>query len=113
MSTSQFQNASRTILIFETFQDATPEAYAFRNGSPHFSGPAGLPICMHNGKMNVVFGDGHAAAVFPPDTWSSAYFGSYLPRPGSTRGTYVRGNYTGEMPDMWVPFWPYQNYPSQ
>ncbi len=113
MNTSQFASSARTILIFETFQDATPEAYAYRNGSPQFAGPAGLPVCMHAGRMNVVFGDGHSAAVFPPDTWSSTLYGSYLAKFGATRATYARGNYTGELPDMWVPSWPYQNYPSQ
>ncbi len=109
LNVAQISNASATILLFETYQDAT--GYAYRNGSPNFAGPGGLPVCMHNGRMNVVYCDGHAATVFPPDTWGSTVIGQYIPTPLGKTPKRVRGNSTGQLPDQWVPFWPYQNYP--
>lgn len=116
INTSQLSNSSQTILFFETYQQA--DATAYRNGSPHFrDNNGGEPTCMHNGKMNIVLCDSHAALVFPPETWSAdrplggPNVGMYRPRPTvkavPARGTYAR------VPDMWVPFENFQNYPSQ
>ncbi len=115
---SQLSHPANTIVFFETYQDATPEAYAFRNGSPDFKGgDGGEPTCMHNGKMNVALGDGHVQTVFPPQTWSAQtstggmHRGAYRPRVGANPKL-VQGSYPS-LPDMWMPFEGYTNYPSQ
>ncbi len=118
LNSALLENASRTIMIFETFQESIPEAYAYRNGSPHFDvdskgEPLGMPMCNHKGKMNVVFCDGHAAAVFPPDTWTDQLYGRYVLKPQGRVFYRVKGNYHGLLPDMWVPFVGYTKYPSQ
>lgn len=112
-------NTAKTIMIFESWQDNTPEKYCWRNGSPFMAGSGdtryGKPAAMHNGKMNTVFVDGHAASVDPAETWAATVNGSmlrgnYLPKPDA-RPKLVQGSYKGEMPDMWVPYWPYNKYP--
>lgn len=120
---SQLQCPSRTIMLFETYQD--PDSgymYAYRNGSMHFPGPGGLPMCMHGGRMEVLYCDGHAASVYPPDTWAGTVQGRFFKRPFFARSSAysadrdaprVSGTQGGDMPDNWVPFWPYANYPSQ
>lgn len=121
MPSSMLEAPSRTILYFETNQDNTPDAYAFRNGSPHFrTGTGGEPTCYHNGRMNAVFCDGHVESVFPPDTWARTLpagvggnpRGLYRPKPGA-RPIMVLGNYEGPLPDNWVPNSSYDRYPSQ
>lgn len=109
LNTSALEGPVKTIMLFETYQDTSPDAYAYRNGSPKFAGPEGLPLCMHSGKMNVMFCDGHAGSVFPPDTWSDAVPWQYITKFGGSIKR-VRGNYAG-LPDMWVPFSNFENYP--
>ncbi len=115
---SQLSHPSSTILFFETYQDTTPEAYAYRNGSPDFKdGTGGEPTCMHNGKMNVAMCDGHVQLVFPPETWSpqtrsgGMHRGAYRPA-ASVKPKLAQGTCLAQ-PDMWMPFEGFQNYPSQ
>ncbi len=110
LKASAVEDGSRTILIFEGYQDYTNEVYCYRNGSPVIDGPEGLPVCMHSGKMNAVFCDGHVETVFPPDTWAAGRWGRYVAKPNSFVFYRVRGGWTGPMPDRWAPFWPYDKY---
>jgi len=107
---SAVEAPQRCILIFEGYQDYTSEAYCYRNGSPVIEGPEGLPVCMHSGRMNAVFCDGHVETVFPPDTWAAGRWGRYVARPNSFVFYRVRGGWTGPLPDRWAPFWPYDKY---
>jgi len=107
---SMLENPSRTIMFFEGYQDYSSEAYCYRNGSPVFEGPSGLPVCMHAGKMNAVFCDGHVQATFPPATWAVGRKGYYIAKPNSAVFYRMDGTCAGPMPDMWAPFWPYDKY---
>jgi hypothetical protein len=59
--------------------------------------------------MDVIFCDGHASAVFPPDTWINTVPWQYIEKfNGSIKR--IKGKYPS-LPDMWVPFSNYENYP--